>query len=125
MAMNPEGLGTVFVNFEVQNGAVKLSIKSNNDDTLKKLEQQIGVLKENISKQGLKLENIELSKEQTSDSNERSGAENHSRNSKESRSERESVLKHSGLAGGMDESQNLQDEASPVFKTDSLIEEYI
>ncbi len=125
MAMNPEGLGTVFVNFEVHNGAVKLSIKSTNDDTLKKLEQQIGILKENIGKQGLKLENIELSKDQTSDSNERSGAENQSRNSHESHSDQKSILKHSGLAGEMDESQNLQDEASPVFKTSKLIEEYI
>ncbi|OYT14732.1 MAG: hypothetical protein B7C24_16775 [Bacteroidetes bacterium 4572_77] len=126
MALSPEGLGTVFVNFEVLNGALKLSIKSDNDETLKKLEQQIGVLKESISRQGLKLENIELSKENTGDALGNKNEGHSSDNTKESRSDKNDILKsynHSDV--GVEFDKETMNEKKMRYDSNAIIEKYI
>ncbi len=65
LTMSPVGLGTLFVKIEVHDNKLNLNISSDSADTLSKIENGLSALKENIAKEGLKLDNIDFSKRES------------------------------------------------------------
>lgn len=61
LSLKPESLGSLDVKISMSGDSVSLSIKADSKETMKSLESQISVLKERLSQEGIKAENIELS----------------------------------------------------------------
>lgn len=105
LTMNPKSLGTVFVEINLTGTAVSIDIQTANKETAKKLETQIGVLKEKLGNLGIQIDEINVRDAETKFAQDQNTGQRGNRSKKE---KNESLKKYLDL---------LQDEASERSKS--------
>ena len=82
ISLYPDNLGMLFVQIEMKDGGIAMSIKAEKQTTLDKISGSIAHLIDNFNQQGLKVENIKLEQDKSAQSEEKSA--NNSPNNKDS-----------------------------------------
>ena len=126
MTMSPVGLGTLFVKIEVHDNKLNLTISSDSADTLSKIENGLSALKENIAKEGLKLDNIDFSKRESENfDNLNFLRQEGGREDNEEKRKFVNSFKPQNVGGKASE-PDLQEEAPPAISSESdRLERYI
>jgi flagellar hook-length control protein FliK len=60
LILTPKTLGTIFVEINVHEDSVKMSIRADNHDTVKLIENSLGSLRDKIETNGVKIENLTI-----------------------------------------------------------------
>ena len=79
LQLDPEGLGKLTVILQIKNKEITAVIKTENDDVTKALSENMGMLRQSLEEQGLKVEKLDVQTQLSQDSQHRNwqGAEQH------------------------------------------------
>ncbi|MDQ1264915.1 MAG: Flg hook protein, partial [Bacteroidota bacterium] len=108
LILKPETLGTIFVEISIVDKNIKLNIKADSQEAARSIESQIGLLKDKLAGEGLKIESIDIEERQVDEdlanNKNNNGSGSDAREDKKTRSE--FVKSFSNIDGSIDASLN-------------------
>ena len=117
LTLNPSSLGTVIVNIRINGSNADIVFRAESTEAAKQIENQIPILKEKLSQQGIKADNIftEVKKDEQQMTNEQQLSQQRQGNQKDDRQTRQEFLSSFSVDGNnaAKNSEN-KEEVSPV-----------
>ncbi len=125
LVLNPESLGMVFVEISMKGNVASVNIKAQSQETLKSLEGQIALLKDNLKQSGIETNRIETSLANNDKNDENQYLSGNKNGEKGADKERREFVRSFKNTTNNDNNETDDSEFKTRFFSEKLIEKYV